>query len=523
MRFDIRSMDRMGITQEILKVFTRQNWNLISVEMHLHHTFVQLDHQVNSAELMKGLQGIDGIIEVVEVDLLPGERRAQHLDAVLSTLQDPILDIDSTGRILLANSAATTLLGRAKDELQGLSLTDFIDCPLQSLLSEYSTSIDISCAGQSFLAQVTPFFSYNGDRKSVTGAVILLQSLRRLGQQISAVNHSGSESSQSLIGSSIATQKLLAITQRFSNIDMPVLIQGETGTGKELIAHILHDSGVRAGAPFMAINCAAVPENLLESELFGYAPGAFSSASKSGKPGLFELADGGSIFLDEIGEMSAYLQAKLLRFLQDFSFRRIGGAKEITVNVRIISATHRDLQSMMEKKIFREDLYYRLNVLNLQVPPLRQRRADIPALTRHFITRAAEQTRRQAPQISAAALDKLMAHHWPGNIRELQNVLFRTVAMSDGDMLEHWHLSTELAPAETSATADMAQQFARVENWHSALGHFEKELLSTLYPLYPSSRKLAQRLQVSHNTIALKLKKHGIGIDSQATDSPVNK
>jgi TyrR family helix-turn-helix protein len=510
MRFDIRSIDRIGITQEILKAFSSLNWNLMRVEMCLHHTYVQLEDKTKLTDLISALKEIEGIIEIVEIDLLPDERRTFHLNAVLSKLQDPILDIDSTGRILLANSAATALLGKTEADIQGVSLADFIDCPLELLLCDHESSIDINCAGQSFLAQSTPFYSHNGARKSISGAVILLRSLSRLGQQISAINHSGNETNQSFIGICEATQTLLRTAKRFANLDMPVLIQGETGTGKELVAHILHDYSLRAGKPFMAINCAAVPENLLESELFGYAPGAFSSARKSGKPGLFELADGGSILLDEIGEMSSYLQAKLLRFLQDFSFRRIGGEKEITVNVRIISATHRDLKAMMEKKFFREDLYYRLNVLNLQVPALRQRRADIPALTKHFITHAAEQTSRHIPILSNCVLDKLIAHNWPGNIRELQNVLFRAVVMSDSTMLELQDICSETDIREQSKTLNTTPKKDSIIDWKSAVNEFEKELLSMLYPIYPSSRKLAKRLKTSHNTMAVKLKKHGL-------------
>ncbi|EPJ42979.1 MAG: hypothetical protein OFPII_44230 [Osedax symbiont Rs1] len=488
MRFDIRSIDRIGITQEILNVFARQNQNVIRIEMHPHHTFVQLEQQAKLSDMITELQDIEGVIEVVKVDLLPGERRAQHLDAVLSKLQAPIFDIDSTGRILLANSAAVALLGKTEAETHGASLTEFIDCPIQSLLCEHASSVNLSCAGLSFLAQVTPFFTHYGAKKLTSGAVILLQSVSSLGQQMSAVDHNGPGTNQSLIGTCEITQTLLSTTKRFSRLDMPVLIQGETGTGKELIARILHDNGARVGKPFMAINCAAVPEHLLESELFGYASGAFSGASKSGKPGLFELADGGSIFLDEIGEMSAYLQAKLLRFLQDFSFRRIGGEKELTVNVRIISATHRNLQSMMKEKVFREDLYYRLNVLNIQVPALRQRKADIPALTKHFIMRAAEQTNRQIPILSACILDKLMDYHWPGNIRELQNILFRAVAMSDGETLELQDLSTEVETSITISSHNIAKPTETIEDWKSAVNIFEKELLSTLYRNFSITR-----------------------------------
>lgn len=507
MRFDIRSnKDRVGITQEILSVFAQNNWNLVAVEMHLYHTLVQFDENISTDEIARALEEIENITGVFEVDLLPGERRSQHLDAVLSMLQDPILDINLEGKVLLANSAAAALLNTDKDNLANLAFSDYIDRPLDALLPTSPTTIDLNCAGQSFLVDITPVFSYNKGQKSVSGAVLQLQSLRRLGQQISAVTHTPSDNTISLIGSSNTTQELIKNTQRFSKLDMPVLIQGETGTGKELLAHMLHEHGSRAESPFMAINCAALPESLLESELFGYAPGAFSGAQKNGKPGLFELADGGSIFLDEIGEMSPYLQAKLLRFLQEYSFRRIGGEKEISVNVRVISATHRDLLAMADDKSFRDDLFYRLNVLNLQVPPLRDRRSDIPALCKHFIVRASEQTNRPVPQLSEAAMDVLMNYHWPGNIRELQNILFRTVAMSDDGILDTQHIPLN-SSIEDHNTTSTQNTFG---TWNEAQTSFEKNLLADLYPQYPSSRKLAERLAVSHNTIALKLRKYGI-------------
>lgn len=507
MRFDIRSdKDRVGITQEILSVFAKKGWNLVAVEMHLYHTLVQFDETIVASDIANELAHIENVTGVFEVDLLPGERRSQHLDAVLSMLQDPILDINLEGKVLLANSAAASLLNTDKDNLANLSFTDYIDRTLPELLPETPTTLDLNCAGQSFLVDITPVFSYNKGKKSVSGSVLQLQSLRRLGQQISAVTHTPSDNIISLIGSSNVTQELIKNTQRFSRLDMPVLIQGETGTGKELLAHMLHDHGTRADAPFMAINCAALPENLLESELFGYAPGAFSGAHKNGKPGLFELADGGSIFLDEIGEMSAYLQAKLLRFLQEYSFRRIGGETEISVNVRVISATHRDLLAMADEKSFREDLFYRLNVLNLQVPPLRDRRSDIPALCKHFIIRASEQTNRPIPQLSETAMDILMSYYWPGNIRELQNILFRTVAMSDDELLGSEHIPLDL----NADTPDNDKTLVKFKTWNEAQEHFEETLLNSLYQQYPSSRKLAQRLSVSHNTIALKLRKYGI-------------
>jgi len=311
-------------------------------------------------------------------------------------------------------------------------------------------------------------------------------------------------------------------SERFSKLDLPVLIGGETGTGKELIARVLHQSSSRAKAPFLAINCAALPEHLLESELFGYSAGAFTGAKKSGKPGLIELAEGGSIFLDEIAEMSTYLQAKLLRFLQDFSYRRVGGTKELHANIRIISASHQNLGKLITEKLFREDLYYRLNVLSLDLPPLRDRTEDIILLATHFIDNAAKQVEQsnqgvsKTPKLSEQALLLLQAYRWPGNIRQLQNVLFSVVALNTTSVIEAQ--AVEQALAKFSQEINHSQSDISIEktipltvkDWSSAQADFEEKLLLQLYPLFPTTRKLAERLKVSHNKVAMKLRKYGI-------------
>jgi TyrR family helix-turn-helix protein len=248
---------------------------------------------------------------------------------------------------------------------------------------------------------------------------------------------------------------------------------------------------------------------LAESELFGYAPGAFSGAQRGGKPGLLELAQGGTVFLDEIGEMSPYLQAKLLRFLNDGSYRRVGGAREHKGDVRIIAATHRDLSTMVSERSFREDLYYRLNVLRLELPPLRARGEDIILLARHFIQQAAVQVGRRAPSLSPAARDALLHHPWPGNVRQLQNVLFRAVTLCDQSVLGRQDLDLTL-PDISDGLYTMAAP-PEITTWDEAKVAFERETLERLYADYPSSRKLAARLQTSHTMVANKLRKYGIG------------
>jgi transcriptional regulator of aroF, aroG, tyrA and aromatic amino acid transport len=288
-------------------------------------------------------------------------------------------------------------------------------------------------------------------------------------------------------------------------VDAPLLITGETGTGKELLAQACHGVSARRDSPFLELNCAALPESLAESELFGYMAGAFTGAQRGGKPGLIEMADGGTVFLDEIGEMSLYLQAKLLRFLNDGKFRRIGGDKEVKVNVRIISATHRNLKKMVQEGAFREDLFYRLNVLHLEMPALRERPDDILLLARHFIERACTQAQKPVCRLNAAACAALVSNRWPGNVRQLQNVVFRAITMSDQRVLD----AVDLDWAEGSITADDVKGDA-AESWELSVNAFESALLEKLYPQYPSSRKLAARLATSHSMVAAKLRKHGI-------------
>jgi transcriptional regulator of aroF, aroG, tyrA and aromatic amino acid transport len=257
----------------------------------------------------------------------------------------------------------------------------------------------------------------------------------RLGGRIHALQHAGA-GFDAIIGDSEPVRALKVRAARVAAVDAPLLIVGETGTGKELVAQACHAASVRADAPFLALNCAALPESLAESELFGYVSGAFSGAQRGGKPGLIEMAEGGTVFLDEIGEMSLYLQAKLLRFLNEGRFRRIGSEREVQVNVRIISATHRNLRKMVAEGGFREDLFYRLNVLQLEVPPLRERPDEILLLARHFIQRACAQAQKPQCRLTARACAALVANSWPGNVRQLQNVVFRAITMSDQCTLE---------------------------------------------------------------------------------------
>jgi transcriptional regulator with GAF, ATPase, and Fis domain len=266
-----------------------------------------------------------------------------------------------------------------------------------------------------------------------------------------------------VIGSSAAINSLLSLVSRVAQQNVPVLIRGESGTGKELVARALHDSGPRAGKPFVAVNCAAVPENLLEAEFFGVDKGAATGvASRKGK---FEVADGGTVFLDEIGDMSPALQAKLLRVLQDKTFERVGGVNPISVDVRIVAATNRTVSALIEERKFREDLYYRLNTVELVVPPLRERREDIPRLVRHFVQRSSHEFGRGVTDVSPEAMARLVAQSWPGNIRELEHAVERAVLLAHGDTVNVEDLPQWLqsGPSADAAGLRLARKEAQVK------------------------------------------------------------
>ncbi|HEX8951440.1 MAG TPA: sigma-54 dependent transcriptional regulator, partial [Polyangia bacterium] len=244
---------------------------------------------------------------------------------------------------------------------------------------------------------------------------------------------------------------IYAVIEKVADTPSTVLITGESGTGKELIARALHAHSSRREQPFIKINCAAIPKTLMESELFGYEKGAFTGAVSS-KPGRFELADDGTLFLDEIGEIPVEMQVKLLRVLQESEFERVGGIKTIKVDVRLVTATNRDLQKEVAAGTFREDLFYRLNVVPVHLPPLRERRSDIPLLVEHFIARFNERLKKQITGVDDEALARLTAHPWPGNIRELENVLERTILFCEGPTIHAADLPPEMQLAPAAAT-----------------------------------------------------------------------
>jgi DNA-binding NtrC family response regulator len=326
----------------------------------------------------------------------------------------------------------------------------------------------------------------------------------------------------SIIGESSALVDVIRRIRKAAPADATVLLEGESGTGKELFARAIHHLSPRKDAPFVAINCAAIPETLLESELFGHEKGAFTGAS-SARPGRFELADRGTLFLDEIGELGPGVQAKLLRVLQERKFERVGGNRTIAVNVRIVAATNRDLKVEVGARRFRDDLYFRLAVVTVTIPPLRDRRSDIPLLARHFLEKYRREVGRDRLEFSAEALDALRAHRWPGNVRELENLVERIAILAEGDRLEPAHLGLD-GPAATPT--DLAA-FARVvglEGGLDAVSMRARDLAERLVveralaEAGGNKTRAAQLLDVNYKRLLARIRE--LGLESEREEEP---
>jgi len=313
---------------------------------------------------------------------------------------------------------------------------------------------------------------------------------------------------QNIIARSSRMQEVLAIVERVAATNSTVLLGGESGVGKDLIARAIHQNSRRASGPFIKINSTAIPDNLFESELFGYEKGAFTGANTS-KPGKFELADKGSMFLDEIGDVPAPIQVKLLRVLQEREFERLGGTRTLKVDVRLIAATNKDLRAALEQGTFREDLYYRLNVVPIDIPPLREHKEDLPELVNHFLARFSRGNGKQVEKVTPAALKLLMDYHWPGNVRQLENTIERAVALSANPVIDVEDIALDSNSAGKGAVnnAPVLPEGITLEQWEDEI------IREALRRASGNKSQAARMLGLSRNALRYRLGKMGLPVD----------
>jgi len=461
-------------------------------------------------------------METVFKELTSIKELIRELEATINSSYDGIFITDSSGIVLRINHAYERITGIKASEIVGKSMQKLVeekyyDESVTLLVMEKKESITISQrvrGNQKILVTGNPIFDEHGQLFRVVTNVRDVTQLTGLQNQLQKTKEQTLKyktelellrsiqiHSSEIVFRSQAMVRTMELAQKIADVNSTVLITGESGTGKELVAKFIHKQGKGPTKPFITINCAAIPETLLESELFGYEGGAFTGAKREGKPGLFELAHEGTLFLDEVGELPAVLQVKLLRVLQEREVVRVGGTKAKAVHVRIIAATHRDIIMMTKTGLFREDLYYRLMVVPLHIPPLRERREDIPLLILRFI----EKFNRSfgfIKHVSPQAIDRLVEYSWPGNVRELENVIERMMVIATED-----ELGVELLPESIYSKAFFPRRGTKLK---AAVEETEAYLLSKTYQEYGCWKKVAEILGVNRTTVFRKAFKYGL-------------
>lgn len=445
------------------------------------------------------------------------EKIIQAIDFVLKHVHEGIVIADKNGRVVYVNEANERITGLENKKILGKKVVDVV--PHSSLIEvlehgKEKLGVHTKVRDKYVYSNIVPIREKGGIIGSIsifldmTEIENLNRELREAQRQINSLSKQLSGfigDKDFIVGKNPKMQKVLHVAQKAAGVISNVLITGESGTGKEVVARFIHKNGPRKDKPFVAVNCGAIPESLLESELFGYEPGAFTGASRKGKAGLFEKADGGTIFLDEIGDMPFSLQVKLLRVLQDNEIRRIGGEYKIKLDVRVMAATNKSLETMVEQGTFREDLYYRLNVIHIELPPLKERKEDIPIYVRFLMDKIAQRLDKKIYKITPNALRRLMNYHFPGNIRELENILEKSFVMDDDGIIDLNDL-----PEFLNLKTKYNGFYIDFEDDWPTLKDTEKIIIERTLVAFPNKTKAAKMLGISRATLYRKMDELGI-------------
>ena len=517
--------DRIGIVADISALIADQAFNIVTMEVireeDCAHVYLELENQgevIQRQVLFEVLGNIADLIEIRFIDTLPQEERENRFRVVLDNISDGVLSIDHLGNIttinqmarLATNSQDQAILGK---NLKTLQLPDYslLECLTGERYSNVKKNLITATGRYEYLATGRPIRDSAG---RIIGAVEIAKGVREIKALARSITDPGRINFSDIVGQNPALVEAIAFAQKIAGTDAIISLHGASGTGKELFARAIHNASGREGV-FVPINCAALPENLLESELFGYAGGSFTGSRREGRSGLFETAKDGTVFLDEIAELPLNSQAKILRVIQEKRVRRIGDTKELPVNARIITATNRRLEQMIDKKLFRQDLYYRINVLPIHLPPLAARKDDIPILVEHFLFRLASKLDKAFQSISAAAIKKLKQHHWPGNVRELKNVVERAAILSESNRIEVDTIlySHEIVGKNYTRLKPQLENMTAGGKLADQVAEFEKRIIRTALNATTSIRSAARNLGLSHTALLKKMKKYELKME----------
>ncbi|ADI26567.1 sigma-54-dependent Fis family transcriptional regulator [Geobacillus sp. C56-T3] len=465
-------------------------------------------------------------------ELEEAHRLAETMKTVLDAAYEGVVVVDEDGVVREINRAYCQFLGIRREEAIGKHVTEVIEntrlhiCA-QSGIPERGYIQKIY--GQPMVVHRIPIWR-DGKVIGAIGMLIFqgvsevyeifrrLQELSREASRKEKKEAKPQETADSapkgierIIGRHPAIAAVKQMIRRAARVPSTVLITGESGTGKEVVARAIHEAGPHADGPFVSVNCAAIPESLLEAELFGYEDGAFTGAKKGGKPGKFQLAHGGTLFLDEIGDMPLAMQAKILRVLEEKKVEKVGGLYETKVDVRVIAATNKPLEEMVRNGTFREDLFYRLNIIRIHLPPLRERKTDIPALLAYHMDRMCRQFGIALKSFTKEAMEVLVHYSWPGNVRELVNVVEWLISMVEGEKVEREHLPSYLSTVQPAASSLPNGGVKMADRWKEMVYHSERErIAAALVAAGGNKAEAARRLGIHRSTLYEKLKKYGL-------------
>lgn len=511
----------------IAKTGKKQCWEKIQIK---NRSF--LSHRLPLVINGQRIGALAMLQEISELEHISSQLKStrlimEELDGIIESSFDGIYVTDNQGKTLRVNKAYLSITGLKEENIIGVNMKELVEQKIfdqSASLSVLKTGKSISIIqkihnGATVMASAKPLRDSNGCISRVVTTVRDLTELNKLRDELNAADSLKNQYQKelhelkqklprknSVIIRSPAMQKVLNLALRLGSVDSTVLIQGESGTGKEVIAEIIHHNSSRKNQPFIKINCTAIPENLLESELFGYTSGAFTGASKNGKEGLIAAANNGTLLLDEVGDLPAQLQVKLLRVIQEKQIRRIGDNTPRNIDVRFLAATNQNLLEMIKQKSFREDLYYRLNVVPMEIPPLRERKEDILFMAQEFLQNFCKQ-HNQTKKLCPSTFSVLTNYSWPGNVRELENMMERLVVISSKEIITPQDIPDALG---ASLPDSVKLEEHKEKTLKEILAKVEASVLKSAFQKYKTTRQVANALGIDQSNVVRKLKKLGI-------------